>query len=97
MSRAGQDRPDELMAQHGLRLGSLAYRGSPTQGSVIVYSPVHARWGRVPMPEVTPMSRRETLRHLLSRHPLARWVAAAFLVAVVCLGWGLYGLVRMLA
>lgn len=35
-----------------LNLGTLAYLGSPTVGSVIVYSSTQNRWGRVPMQDV---------------------------------------------
>lgn len=91
MTRAMMDPTDELVALHGLRLGTLAYRGTPTQGSVIVYSSVHARWGRVPMPEVTPLKYQDALLHLWGRHPVARWVAVALGGVVACLVCGIFG------
>ncbi len=77
-----------------LRLGTLAYWGSPTPQSMIVYFSVDQVWVRVPVPEVTPSSWRDAWRRLWGQDLLARWLMVGMGVAVLCVGLGLYGLLQ---
>ncbi len=76
----------------GLRLGTLAYSGSPTAGSVIVYSSTNQSWGRVPIPEVAAPRQGEEWLRFFKRSSSARWMMGGLVVAVLCVGLGLYGM-----
>jgi hypothetical protein len=80
--------------ESGLRLGTLAYYGSPTERSVIVYSGVHRSWGRVPIPEIAPPRQRDEWLRFFNHYPAARWMLAGLLMAMLCVSLGLYGLIR---
>jgi hypothetical protein len=76
-----------------LHLGTLVYQGSPTEGSVIVYSSVHHRWGRVPMQDVSvdmghPLKR---LVGLLRSDGVAQCMLLVMLLALMLAGIGGYG------
>lgn len=75
-----------------LKLGTLSYRAVPMSDSVIVYSNALGRWGRVAIQEVKTVSRTQELWRLLRMQWPARWMLLGFVLAVVCMGLGLYGL-----
>jgi hypothetical protein len=77
-----------------LRLGTLAYLGSPTAQSMIVYFSVDQVWVRVPVPEVTPLSWCDVWRRLWGLHLLARWLMVCMGMAALCVGLGLFGLLQ---
>lgn len=64
-------------------LGKLAYCGSPTEGSVIVYATGQKRWARVPVQDVAPLPSSEPA-------PVWKWMradrAAQSMLAILVLG-----------
>jgi hypothetical protein len=64
-------------------LGKLAYCGSPTEGSVIVYATEQKRWARVPVQDVAPSPSSEPA-------PVWQWLladrAAQSMLAILVLG-----------
>lgn len=80
-----------------LNLGTLAYLGSPTLGSVIVYSSAQNRWGRVPMQDVS-VNVNDSVGHsphqlwcLLRSDRLAQCMLLVLMLALMLVGMGSYG------
>lgn len=85
---------DASVYELGLPLGTLVYQGSPTVGSVIVYSSARNRWGRVPMQDVNidmdhhPVQR---LLGILRSDRVAQCMLMVLMLALMLVGIGGYG------
>jgi hypothetical protein len=80
----------------GLNLGKLVYQGSPTAGSVIVYSSARDEWGRVPMQDVNvnvDMSHQpfHRLLGILRADRVAQCMLMVLVLALMFVGIGSYG------
>lgn len=84
----------EFLKVPELELGTLAYRGSPTLGSAIVYSSEQKRWGRVFIPEVSSVTQPESLFHFLVADRVAQSMVMVLIFALVLVGIGTYGFGR---
>ena len=84
----------EFLKVPELDLGTLAYRGSPTLGSAIVYSSEQKRWGRVFIPEVSSVTQPESLFYFLVADRVAQSMLMVLMFALVLVGIGTYGFGR---
>ena len=84
----------EFLKLPELDLGTLAYRGSPTLGSAIVYSSEQKRWGRVVIPEVSSVAQPERWFNFLVADRVAQSMLMVLMFALVLVGIGTYGFGR---
>lgn len=73
-------------------LGKLAYCGSPTVGSVIVYAAEQKHWVRVPVQEICPPPNPEAepVLSLLKANRIAQSMLVALVIGLIFMAFGVY-------